>query len=611
MDRYQARKYLIAGIMLLVGILMVVRLFSLQVLDSSYKFSAENNSQRHITQYPARGLIYDRNHELIVYNQAVYDLIFNPSQSAAFDTALFCELLGISSETARSGIDAARAYSRFKPSIFLKQISAETYAVFQEQMHRFPGFFVQPRTLRSYSRPIGAHLLGYVGEVDEKLIKEDSYYQMGDYKGISGIEKAYEAELRGIKGVKIYLVDVHNRVKEPYMGGRYDVPAVVGRDLLTTIDADLQAYGEKLMEKFRGSIVALEPSTGEVLALVSSPEYDPGLLVGRIRSENYKRLSEDTLKPLFNRALMAQYPPGSTFKVVNGLIGLHEGVIRPGTEYYCDLGWHYGSYHVGCHVHDSPLAFEDAVQNSCNAYFVNVFKNILTDKKFDNTAEAFQNWRKHVMSFGLGKKLGTDFTHELAGLIPDKSLYDNIYGEGHWNFLTVRSLAIGQGELGITPIQMANMAATLANRGHYYPPHVVKAIDGQEISERFLDPNYTTIDSSHFEYVINGMEKAVNGGRGSTAWRARLKDITVCGKTGTAENPPYKDHSIFIAFAPKEDPKIAISVYVENGGFGNIWASPIASLMIEKYLNDSTSRPYMEEYVLAGMQEEEKEEEEE
>jgi len=354
-----------------------------------------------------------------------------------------------------------------------------------------------------------------------------------------------------------------------------------------------------LMEKFRGSIVAIEPSTGEVLALISMPDYSPELLVGRDRGNNYKILAEDTIKPLFNRALMAQYPPGSTYKTVNGLIALQEGVITTFTEFPCRMGYYFEGYSVGCHSHPSPLDFTRAIQNSCNSYFTNVFRMILTDPKFKNTEEAYNNWRENVMSFGFGNILETDFMNELKGIIPTSDYYNGIYGKDHWNFLTVRSLAIGQGELGITPLQMANLAAILANRGFYYIPHIVKKIQDQEtIDQRFLQKHYTTIDSVHFEKVVNGMDLAVNGGSGSTAWRAKIADITVCGKTGTAENPHGEDHSIFIAFAPKDKPEIAISVYVENGGFGNIWASPIASLMIEKYLNDSISRPYLEDYVL-------------
>ena len=602
MNPYAGRKYFVAGVIILVGLVFVIKLFSLQVIDPSYKFSADSNTRRTKIIYPARGIIYDRNGEILVSNEAAYDLIINPSQLKEFDTADYCNILEIGKPELNKRIKEARNYSYYKPSIFMKQISSVTYAMLLEKMYKFPGFFVQPRTLRNYPRSIAAHVLGYVGEVDEKMISEQPYYQMGDYIGISGIEQSYENELRGDKGMEIVLVDVYNREKGSYQGGRFDKEAVVGKNIITTIDADLQVYGEKLMKNFMGSIVALEPSTGEVLAMISSPYYDPGILVGRARSDNYKILSEDTLKPLFNRALMAQYPPGSTFKTVNGAIALQEGVVSTYTIFPCAMGYHFEKYTVGCHSHESPLDFVHAIQNSCNSYFTNVYRMILTDPKFETTEEAYNNWRKHVLTFGFGNVLETDFMNELKGIIPTSGYYDGIYGRDHWNFLTIRSLAIGQGEIGITPVQMANLAAILANRGFYYIPHVVKEIEGQDqINQRFLQRHYTSIDSVHFETMVNGMDLAVNGGPGSTAWRAKMADVVVCGKTGTAENPHGEDHSIFIAFAPKENPRIAVSVYVENGGFGNIWASPIASLMIEKYLNDSISRPYMEEYVLKGL----------
>jgi len=602
MNTYAGRKYIVAGIIILVGLIFVIRLFSLQVLDSSYKFSADSNSRRTKILYPARGLIYDRNGEILVYNEAAYDLMVNPSQLRDFDTLDFCETLHITPEDVVSRIRQARDYSLYRPSVFMKQISSVTYAVLQEKMYKFPGFFVQPRTSRKYPKSIAAHFLGYVGEVDAKAIEQDPYYQLGDYIGISGIEKSYEQVLRGKKGRKIVQVDVYNREMGSYQGGWYDEPLIVGKNVVSTMDAGLQEYGEHLMQKFRGSIVALEPSTGQILSLVTMPNYTPDLLVGRARGDNYKILSGDTLKPLFNRALMAQYPPGSTFKTVNGLIALQEGVIQPYTQFECHMGYYFENISVGCHLHESPLDFIHALQNSCNTYFVNVYRKILTDPKFNNTEEAYNNWRNHVISFGFGYLLGTDLVNELKGSIPTSEYYNGIYGKTHWNFLTIRSLAIGQGELGITPLQMANLAAIIANRGYYYIPHVVKEIKDEEgIDERFLVRHSLGIDSIHFEKVVDGMDLAVNGGAGSTAWRARMPDIVVCGKTGTAENPHGEAHSIFIAFAPREKPEIAVSVYVENGGYGNIWGAPIASLMIEKYLNDTISRPYLEEYVLNGI----------
>jgi len=599
MNPYAGRKYVVGGIIILVGIIYLVRLFFIQVVESSYKSTAESNARRLEIQYPARGLIYDRNGEILVYNEAAYDLMITPSLLRSFDTIDFCRILDISRQEVVDRIRDARRYSLYKPSIFIRQISSITYAVMQEKMYKFPGFFVQPRTLRKYPRDIGAHALGYVGEVDDADIDHDPYYQMGDYIGVSGIEKSYEEILRGEKGRKVFLVDVHNRVKGSYQGGRADRKAQVGNNVISTLDADLQEYGEKLMQKFAGSIVAIEPSTGEVLALVTAPAYRPSLLVGRVRSENFMALSKDTLKPWFNRALMAFYSPGSTFKTVNGLIALQEKVIHTGTEFYCDLGFHMSGYSVACHMHDSPLDFRGAIKNSCNAYFSHVYLNILNDPKYEEVSKAYMNWREHVLSFGFGNVLNTDFVNELSGFVPDDKYYNKIYGEGHWNFLTVRSLAIGQGELGITGIQMANLAATIANRGYYYTPHIIREIEGGEIDRRFLEPHFTSVDSIHFEAVADGMEGVVNEA-GGTAWRARVNYFTVCGKTGTAENPHGEDHSVFIAFAPKYDPEIAISVYVEHGGYGNYWAAPIASLMAEQYLYDSISRPYMEEYVLKG-----------
>ncbi len=602
MNTFNGRKYAVMILIILVGMIFVIRLFSLQVLDPTYRISAESNSRRLEIRFPARGLIYERNGDLLVYNEAAYDLLVNPSMLGEFDTLDLTGILNISKERLIAGIEAAVAYSRYKPYVILRQISSENYAVLQEKLYKFTGFFVQSRSLRTYPRPIAAHVLGYVGEVNEEMIARDDYYKAGDYIGISGIERAYEKELRGEKGRKIYLVDVHNRIQGSYQEGRYDIQETVGKNITITIDGDLQAYAEMLMQKFRGSVVALEPSSGEILALVTSPAYEPSLLIGRSRTENYQRLNTDSLKPLFNRALMAQYPPGSTWKPVTGLIGLQEGVISPNTEYDCKGGFHWGSVTVGCHYHVSPLSLVSATQHSCNGYFNEVFRRIISDNKFESSQEAFENWREHVLSFGFGQTFESDLSYELPGLVPEKDLYNNIYGEGHWNFLTIRSLSIGQGELGVTPIQMANLAAIIANRGHYYTPHLLREIANDPASsERYTQKHYTLVDSIHYKWIVDGMDGAVNGGTAGTAWRARLKDIKVCGKTGTAENPPNEDHSIFIAFAPKEDPQIAISVFVENGGFGNYWAAPIAGLMIDKYITDSISRPDLEQYVLRAV----------
>ncbi len=596
-NQYVNRYYIISGIFIMVVFIYLVRLFYMQIIDTSYKLSAENNSQRYVTLYPARGLIYDRKRKLIVSNQAAYDLMVNPQELRAFDTLTFCRILGITPEYVRSTIRKARNYSRYKSSPFLYQIADSTYASLQEQLYKFPGFYVQPRTLRHYERKIASHLLGYVGEVDSTHIKKDPYYQMGDYIGMSGIERAYEKELRGVKGVKIYLVDVHNRIKGSLANGKFDKPAIQGKDITTTIDADLQAYGEKLIKNFRGGIVAIEPATGEILTLISNPSYDPQLLIGRVRSANFNILKNDPSNPLFNRALQSKNPPGSTFKLLNALVGLQTGTITPQSIFGCSMGYMAGIVHVGCHLHPSPLDLVSAIQHSCNAYFCNVFRRIIDNPSEKDRFSAYQHWRDLVMSFGLGRKINTDLPHELGGNIPSLEYYNKIYRKS-WNSITIISLSIGQGEIGITPLQLANIAATIANKGFYYIPHTVKLINGNDsIDIRFKQKLFTSFDTSYFKFIIEGMYRAVNGPGGGTALNAAVKGLDICGKTGTAQNPHGDDHSIFIAFAPKNSPRIAIAVYIENGGFGATIAAPIASLMIEKYLTDTITRPWYEEYL--------------
>lgn len=598
-DRYANRKYFIIALVVLMALVLVARLFYIQIVNKTYRVSAANNALRPVTQYPARGLIYDRNGELIVYNQAAYDLLVIPVQTSAFDTVRFNEILGITMPDFRTRMKAAISYSRRAPSVFMKMISSETYALLQEELYRFPGFYVQARTLRKYTRPVAAHLLGYVGEVDNKLIAKDRYYRSGDYIGVSGIEKSYEEQLRGRKGVTIFLVDVHNNIKGSYTEGKFDTVAIPGANLYSTIDLTLQEYGEKLMQNKTGSIVAIEPATGEILTLVSSPTYDPALLVGRVRSENFTMLQADTVKPLFDRALMASYPPGSTFKIMNGLIGLQEDVIRPTSLFSCSNGYHAGSLTVGCHSHSSPLNLIQAVSQSCNAWFCNAFRNTLESPKYGSIGDAYDKWRDYLVAFGFGNKLGIDLSNELPGNIPARSYYDRYYGRDRWKALTVISLAIGQGEIGATPLQMANMAAVIANRGSFYIPHVVRKIGDNGAPAPLYTQKYITgISPENFEPVIEGMEGAVNGGAGSTARGARLDSIIICGKTGTAQNPHGKDHSIFVAFAPKDNPQIAIAVYVENAGFGSTFAAPIASLLIEKYLTGEIKRKYLEDHVL-------------
>lgn len=594
-SKHTDRMYVLMGIVLLISVTFLGRLFYIQVLDDSYMLSAENNVLRYEVEYPARGLMYDRDGRLLVYNEAAYDLMVIPRQAKNIDTTTICQILDISKETFVKKLNKAKAYSWRKPSVFEKQISAVTYANLQEKLYRIGGFFVQKRTLRKYPEPIAAHLLGYVGEASQRKLDNDSYYKRGDYVGISGLEKAYEKELRGRKGVKVIMVDVFNRPKGSYKDGKYDTVAVAGKKITSSIDAELQAYAEKLMQNKTGAIVALEPSSGEILALVSAPTFDPNLLVGRVRSDNYKLLQRDTLKPLFNRALMSELnPPGSTFKIINALIGQQVGVVNPSTTYRCPRGYVSGNFRMGCHDHRSPLNLRESIQHSCNAYYGNVFRNII-----DHTGkpwEGFDIWRNHVMSFGLGTKFNTDLPVEYDGHVPTRAFYDKYYGENRWKSLTIISMAIGQGELGTTPLQLANMTAALANRGHYYPPHLVKAIDGEPISNRFTEKHNTTIDRKYFDSAIDGMAMVFE--QGGTGYRSRHDSIVMCGKTGTAQNPHGEDHSIFICFAPKDDPKIALAVFVENAGGGSKYGAPIASLMVEKYLLDSISRPHLEQPIL-------------
>jgi penicillin-binding protein 2 len=524
---------------------------------------------------------------------AAYDLMVIPSQvPKEIDTAAFCRLLDISNKIYNDRMKAAVNYSWRAPSIFLKQISDATYAGLQEKMFLYPGFYVQPRTLRKYTLPVGAHLLGYVSEVDDGTVKKNPYYKPGDYIGKLGIEEKYEEALRGQKGVKILLVDVFSRVKGSYAEGAFDTMAVQGADITASIDIDLQAYGELLMKNKRGSIVALEPKTGEVLALVSAPNFDPGLLVGRVRSENYSKLLADSMNPLFNRALMASYPPGSTFKPVNGLIGLAEKVIVPETLFECHMGYLF----VGCHDHSSPTNLVGAIETSCNAYFCQAFRRVLENSKYKNPAEAYVKWRDYIAQFGFGGKLGTDFVNELPGFIPNISYYNRYFGENKLKALNVISLAIGQGEVGTTPLQLANYTAAIANRGYYYTPHIVKTIgNGGTIDEKFRTRHNINIPVENFETIIEGLEGVILRG---TAVSAAIKDIVVCGKTGTAQNPHGKEHSVFIAFAPKDDPKIAIAVFVENAGYGSTYAAPIASLMMEKFIRGEITNKAQEKRIL-------------
>lgn len=585
-ERENRERILKLILMLVVGII-IVRLLYIQVIDTTYKDSARNNAMRYMVQYPPRGEVYDRNGEFLVQSQDSYDLLVIPRDVEPFDTTAMSMILKVPVEQVRTALRTARAYSRRKPTVIFKQLPKEVKLKLDEL--GFVGFYTQYRTTRTYPRKIGGNLLGYIEEVNDDNIKNDPYYKMGDYIGKSGIEKAYEEELRGKKGVKVELVDVFGMPKGSYADGRYDTLAEPGKAIISTIDAKLQAFAEGLMVGKIGSVVAIEPATGEILVMASSPSYDPDMLVGRDRGNNYMKMLYDRGKPLFNRAVMARYPPGSTFKVVNGMIGLQEGVSRATDLHPCSGGYPVGRG-VKCHSHGSPLDLTSAVANSCNAYFCYVLRDILDNRKHGGiTKGGFDTWYDYVQSFGFGRKLGSDFIGELNGYVPTSESYDKRY-RGSWNSLTVISLAIGQGELGTTPLQLANMTATIANRGHYYIPHVVKKIEGRDsIDSRFYEKHYTKVDPVHFSPIVEGMYNAVNVA--GTASVARVSGLDICGKTGTAQNPNGPDHSTFICFAPKDNPKIAISVYVEHGRFGATAAAPIASLIAEQYLTDTITRP--------------------
>ncbi len=599
---YSQRKFVVGSIFILVAIILLIKLFIIQIVDDSYKLSYENNTLRYITQYPSRGKIFDRNGKLLVYNDAVYDLMVVPSQVKDIDTLSLCKLLNINDSIFNNYLNKASRYSRITPSIFLSQISKEDYGRIAETLYRFPGFYFQTRMIRQYPLSIAAHTLGSIGEVTKPEMDHDSYYTLGDYIGKSGIEKYYEKELRGKKGIKITVVDVHNREKERYMDGLYDTLPESGSDITLGLDAELQAYGEFLMDGKTGSIVAIEPSTGQILAMVTSPTYNPNQLVGRKRGINYSNLLNDPDKPLINRAISGVYPPGSTFKMVNGLVSLQSGVITANTAYPCNGP---ESTPIKCtHNHYSPVKLIDAIENSCNPYFWQAFQNMIEAKRFENQREAYKFWYDNVTSFGLGRAFKSDIPFTVSGNIPKIDFYDRMYNNV-WNALTIRSLSIGQGEILVTPLQLANVAAAIGNEGYYYEPHYIKNFGEQgdslsqdiPIDSSFITKHVINIRQGHFKSVKKGMQNVFEGQHG-TARMSKIPGITVGGKTGTAENPHGLDHSIFMAFAPVDNPQIAIAVVVENAGFGSTWAAPIASLMIEKYIKGQISRPYLEQRVL-------------
>ena len=599
------RKLLLAGLTLIIGILFISRLFKLQVINTSYQRLSYNNAILEISDYPERGFIYDRNGKLLVANQAAYDIMIIPENVIPFDTLSFCELTGVSKERLIKSLKKARRYSKRLPSVIVNQISKETYATLQEQMWKYEGFFIQKKSLRDYRISFGANVLGYVSEVNKNDLKYDDYYHQGELIGRQGIEKSYENELRGKKGKRFLQKDRFNRIIGEYKNKTFDVDPKVAKDINLTLDALLQEYGEYLMQNKRGGIVAIEPSTGEILALVSAPSYDPNLLVGRNRSKNYRKLAQDTLaKPLFDRGLQALYPPGSPFKTLNALIALQEGVITPETQFKCNKGHFYarGAF-MECHCRrGSRNDLLKGIYQSCNTYFANTYKKIIN--KYDTPDKGVNQWNSHLKSFGLGNYLGYDLSVGKRGFIPNAAYYNSWYKEGGWKGSTIISNAIGQGEVLTTPIQLANFTAAIANRGYYYTPHFLRSVSGDSIQQKFLRKN-TSIDSEHFEVVIDGMHKVVEKG---TARIARIKGIEVCGKTGTAENftkidgvrTQLTDHSIFIAFAPKEDPKIAIAVFIENGYWGGRWAAPIASLMLEQYINKEVKRSWLEKRMVEG-----------
>lgn len=595
MNKPEPRTYVIAGIIGLVSVILLIRLFFLQVLSDEYEVSALNNSQRHIIQYPPRGIIYDRDSNILVSNKAGYDLMVIPRQVKAIDSVALARALGIEMSLFRQRFFEASSYSRFQPSIFYKMLSAEEYAGLQEILYDYEGFYVQPRVMRQYADEIGAHIIGDIGEVNQNLIEKDSYYRMGDYVGVNGVEKYYENSLRGKKGVKIFLVDAHNRIKESYENGKFDTLPEAGKSLVSSIDIALQTYGERLFENKIGGLVAIEPETGEILAMVSSPVYNPNLLVGRNRGFYFDSLLNASNKPLFNRAVNSAYPPGSTFKVAQAIVGLDEGLIHENTSIPCNKYW------VNCHNHPPATSVIKAVQYSCNPYFYEVFRRMVQrgyeESVFRDSPIGLDMWKEKIELLGFGQSLDIGLPSVSAGQIPGSQYYDALYGQYRWAFSTIYSLSIGQGEILATPLQLAHFSTIIANRGYYYTPHIVKSI-GQEGKEtKYQKKHILPFKEEVFPLVVEGMYGAVNEPHG-TARLARIPEVAVCGKTGTAQNPHGEDHSIFMAFAPMENPKIAIAVYVENAGYGGTWAAPIAGLMIEKYLTDTIKNKWGEERIL-------------
>ena len=591
------RRTILKFIVFLIFGVIACRLGYIQLIDTDYKDMAAGNVLRYEVQYAPRGEVVDRNGEFLVQSMECYDLmvVYREMNKAGFDTMRLCNMLNLKKERLVQKLKDARVSPR-APVLVANFVTKEAKLRFDE--HNFEGFHTVLRNARQYPRNIGGNLLGNLGEVSENDIKRGGgEYKRGDYIGKSGLERAYERYLRGVDGVKILERDRHGAIKGSYMDGMFDTLPIPGKRITSTIDLRLQAFAEELMEGKMGAVVAIEPTTGEILVMASSPTFDPNGMVGSQRGNNYMKMLNDPKKPMFNRAVQSRYPPGSTFKLVQGLIGLQEGVLTPANAYPCHNGYSYGSKRMGCHPHASPLDLRNAVAQSCNAYFCYVFRNIIENRKFKDVKEGLDIWVEYVKSFGFGRKLDSDFLDEETGYVPTSERYNRVY-RGSWNGHTVISLSIGQGELGCTPLQMANLAAIVANRGFYYIPHIVKSIEGQDsLDRRFYEKQYTKVDAKHFEPIIEGMWKGANVPGAGTSYRAYLPGLDVCGKTGTAQNPIGRDHSTFLSFAPKDNPKIAISVYVEHGGFGATAALPIASLLEELYLTDTITRPQLVEQI--------------
>lgn len=585
---YINRKYILGGIAVAVVIIYLIRLFSLQLMSDDYKKNADSNAFRKEIQYPSRGLILDRKGRLLVYNESSYNIMVVMNDQRGIDTLDFCQTVGITKDFYIKRMDEIKSkisYSRYTPQLFMSQIPAEEFSVFREKLFRFKGFSVEKRSVRHYTTGLGAHLLGDVGEVNDKDIANDDYYQSGDFIGKLGVERSYEKELRGEKGMRIMLRDVHGRTQGHYQNGKYDKAPVPGKDVTLSIDLDLQALAERLLEGKLGAIVAIEPSTGQILCMASSPTYDPRLTVGRNRGKYHQQLSRDPMRPLLNRAIMGTYPPGSTFKITQALMGLQEGSITPEIAFPCHHGFNYKGLHLGCHGHASPINLVPAIGTSCNAYFCwNLYRMFSNKRKYGSVQNAMNCWKDHMVDMGFGYKLGIDLPGESRGMIPNANYYDDHYRKS-WNALTVISISIGQGEVTATPLQIANLAATVANRGHYYVPHIVRSIRGGQIDSLYTHPHHTTINSRWYNYAVAGMRKAVLSG---TCHAANIPGIEVCGKTGTAQNRGH-DHSAFMGFAPMNSPRIAVVAYIENGGFGAVYGVPIGALIMEQYLNGSLS----------------------